>query len=238
MLKIALDGGHGLRTAGKRCLKSLDPKETREWWLNDRVCDYIEAELAKYDGCQLLRVDDFDDGSTDVPLATRTDKANAWGADVYISVHHNAGVNGRAAGGIVVYTHPKASAASDSWRDDLYAALIRHTGLRGDRVSPKLKENYHVLRETEMPAVLLELGFMDSSTDVPIILTDAHAQKCAAAIVEVLAERGDLTKKDQPQTEKWYRVQVGAFRVKANAERLKAELVGKGYTDAFITEKV
>ena len=47
-----------------------------------------------------------------------------------------------------------------------------------------------------MPAVLLELGFMDSKVDTPIILTDEHAVECAEAIVEVLAEKGGLTKKE------------------------------------------
>ena len=37
---LALDAGHYLATPGKRCLKSLDPKQTREWILNDRVTRY------------------------------------------------------------------------------------------------------------------------------------------------------------------------------------------------------
>ena len=45
MFKLVLGAGHDINTAGKRCLKSLDPSETREWWLNDRVCDYIERYL-------------------------------------------------------------------------------------------------------------------------------------------------------------------------------------------------
>ena len=50
MLKIALTAGHYLETAGKRCLKSLDKNETREWVLNDRICDKIEAKLKAYSG--------------------------------------------------------------------------------------------------------------------------------------------------------------------------------------------
>ena len=46
MAKIAIDAGHGLKTAGKRCLKSLDKNETREWVLNNRVsvalADYLD----------------------------------------------------------------------------------------------------------------------------------------------------------------------------------------------------
>lgn len=234
MFKIALGAGHGINTAGKRCLKSLDPNETREWWLNDRVCDYVESYLKEYEGYSLLRLDDSDDGAENVALATRTSEANEWGADFYLSVHHNAGINGGSGGGIVVYTHPKSSAASKEWQAELYEALIEYTGLRGNRTAPKATSNLFELRTTSMPAVLLELGFMDSSTDVPVILTNEHAQACAKAIVEVIVRRGGLTKKAKAP-EALYRVQLGAFSKKENAEKLAAELKAKGYP-VYITK--
>lgn len=228
MFKIALGAGHGINTAGKRCLKSIDPNETREWWLNDRICDYVESYLKSYEGYELLRLDDSDDGAENVPLATRTQHANKWGADFYLSVHHNAGINGGSGGGIVVYTHPNASKVSDAWAADFYDALIAHTGLKGNRKAPLLKENYYVLRTSAMPAVLLELGFMDSTTDVPIILTNEYAEKCARAIVEVIVRRGKLTKK-AAEPDPVYKVQLGAFSNKDNADRMAAELKAKGY---------
>ena len=232
--KIALGAGHGMGTAGKRCMKELDPKETREWWLNDRICDLVESGLKDYEGYQLLRLDDSDDGKDDVALETRTKKANAWGADFYLSVHHNAGVEGGEGGGIVAITHPKSSKESVAWRDGLYDALIAETGLKGNRASPKTTSNLWVLRETDMPAVLLELGFMDSATDVPIILSDAYAKSCARAIVKVLAQRGKLTKK-AVTNDALYRVQLGAFGNKENAEKLRKELEAKGY-QSYITK--
>lgn len=234
MFKIALGAGHGMGTAGKRCLKPLDPKETREWFLNDRICDYIEAMLKDYEGYSLLRLDDSDDGKDDVALEKRTNKANDWGADFYLSIHHNAGVNGGSGGGIVAITHPKSSKASVEWRDAMYDALIDETGLKGNRATPKTTSDLWVLRETKMPAVLLELGFMDSSTDVPVILSYEYAQGCARAIVKVLAERGKLTKK-AVKNDVLYRVQVGAFASKTNAEKLLKELKAKGY-QAYITK--
>ena len=237
MFKIALGAGHGLHTPGKRCLKALDPDETREWQLNDRICDYIESALKEYDGYSLLRLDDSDDGEENVLLSVRTSKANEWNADFYLSVHHNAGINGGSGGGIVAYMHPGASAVTKAWRDELYDALIAHTGLKGNRSTPKATGNYQVLRETKMPAVLLELGFMDSKTDVPIILTNKYAQQCAAAIVEVLVKRGGLTKKAPlSPAATLYRVQVGAFANKANAEKLSEELRSKGYP-TYITRE-
>lgn len=230
MFKIALGAGHGSNTAGKRCLKSLDPNETREWWLNDRICDYVESYLKDYEGYDLLRLDDSDDGANDIALATRTNKANAWGADFYLSIHHNAGVNGGSGGGICAYSYTNGSQASHQWRDDLYLALIAKTGLKGNRSNPTLTGGFYVLRYTNMPAVLLELGFMDSKTDVPIILTNDYAQKCARAIVDVLVKRGGLTKKAvSTDSDTMYRVQLGAFSSKANAEALAKELKAKGY---------
>lgn len=223
MFKIALGAGHGINTPGKRCHKELDPNETREWWLNDRICDHVESLLKDYEGYSLLRLDDSDDGKENPELAERVGRANSWGADFYLSVHHNAGVKGGKGGGIVVFSHPNASKASVEWRDALYDALIDHTGLKGNRATPKATSDLYVLRKTTMPAVLLELGFMDSRTDVPVILTDKYAQNCAKAIVEVLVERGGLTKKVK------YRVQVGAFGKKANADKLAADLKAKGY---------
>ena len=84
-----------------------------------------------------------------------------------------------------------------------------------------------------MPAVLLELGFMDSSVDAPIILTDTFADQCAAAIVHVIAQRAKLPRKVEPTP--LYRVQVGAFNQRQNAEALLKKLKEAGYSDAFIT---
>ena len=75
--------------------------------------------------------------------------------------------------------------------------LIQLTGLKGNRAEPLSTANFQILRQTKMPAVLLELGFMDSSTDVPVILTDAYAKICAQAIVNVIASREGLKKKQE-----------------------------------------
>ena len=192
--KIALTAGHYMGTPGKRCMKKLDPNQTREWWLNNRVADKIENLLKGYTGWELLRTDDTT-GKKNVSLRKRTDAANKFKADFYLSIHHNAGIKGGSGGGVVAFVYTKASAESGAWQKALYKALIDATGLKGNRSNPTPKKNLHEVRETDMPAVLLELGFMDSKTDVPIILTDAYADKCAGAIVKVLVEKGKLEKK-------------------------------------------
>ena len=229
MFKIAINAGHYLKTAGKRCMKKLDKNETREWVLNDRICDKIEQKLKDYDGYKLLRVDD-PTGATDVSLTNRCKKANAFNADFYLSIHHNAGVNGGNGGGIVAYTYTNVDAKTASWQKDLYNACVKHTGLKGNRATPLAKSNLAECRQTNMPAVLMECGFMDSATDVPVILTDDFADKIATACVEVIAKKGNLTKK--PTAPK-YRVQVG-FAEKADAEKLVDKLKKDGYTAVIL----
>ena len=194
MYKIALNAGHGLNTAGKRCLASLDPNETREWQLNSRICNKIEDKLKAYDGYELIRLDDTT-GKTDIALKTRTNKANEFGADFYLSIHHNAGVNGGNGGGIIAIVYNKVDNTTLNYQKALYDSLIKHTGLKGNRSQPLQKQDLHEVRESKMPAVLLECGFMDSAYDVPIILTDKFADQVATACVEVLVSKGGLTEK-------------------------------------------
>ena len=227
-MRIALTAGHYIGTSGKRCIKSLDKNETREWVLNNRICEKIESKLTAYDGYSLIRTDDRN-GQTDVSLKARVDKANTFNADIYISIHHNAGINGGSGGGAMVYVSQNASKIALEWQKELYDRIITHTALKGNRANPCASASLYECRETKMPAVLVECGFMDSKTDVPIILTDAFADKVATAIVEVIAARGNLPKKAQ----KFHRVQVGAFQDRQRAERLRDELKSKGY-DAFI----
>ena len=207
--KIALSAGHGRYTAGKRCLKSLDPKETREWVLNSRIADKVENLLKSYTGYELLRLDDRS-GVIDVSLSKRSQSANNFKADFYLAIHSNAGVNGGKGGGIMAFVYTKPSAESLEWQKDLYNELIKQTGLKGNRSVPMAKANLHECREPYMPAVLLELGFMDSSTDVPIILTEKFANQCAKAIVAVIAKRGKLVKKKAESAFVPYKVRVTA----------------------------
>ena len=227
--RIALTAGHYLNTAGKRCLKSLDPNETREWVLNDRIADKVEKLLQNYTGWELIRTDDTT-GKKDVSLAARANAANNFKADIYLSIHHNSGIDGGKGGGIVAYIYTNPSTGSVEWQQALYDALIAHTGLKGNRATPLARANFYEVRETDMPAVLLELGFMDSQTDVPIILSEAYADKCAVAILEVLVKKGNL----EPKPTKLYHVQVFAGS-KTGAEAMVKKLKAAGF-DAIIKE--
>ena len=187
---ICIDAGHCLSTPGKRCLKSIDLNETREWVLNSRVANKLEAILAGY-SCQTMRVDDVT-GQRAVTLSQRVAAANRARADVYLSIHHNAGINGGSGGGIVSYVAPGHQRQSEVVRDAVYRYTVAATGLRGNRAQPLAEQSLYVLNYTTMPATLIELGFMDSTTDTPIILTERFADEAAAGLAAALVEVYDL----------------------------------------------
>jgi len=238
MFKIALDAGHGLYTPGKRVLKSLDAKETREWFLNDRICDLIEKKMASYGGYEILRVDDTT-GAVDVSLSKRVTAANTWGADFYLSVHHNAGINGGSGGGIISIVYTDASSESLRYQKIIYDELIKATGLKGNRSVPCPKQNLYVCRETKMPSVLVECGFMDSSTDVPVILTEKFADECAEGLVAALVKIGGLELKEKGSADVVTFVDIeGHYAEKAIIDLARMGIV-KGVTDTeFSPEKM
>ena len=189
---IAIDAGHGMGTSGKRCLKSIDPLQTREWFLNDRIADIVEEDLRKNYDCIVLRVDDTT-GAKDISLSARVKTANSAKADIYISIHHNAGINGGAGGGTVVYYYNDAQMRAKAQR--LYTAVVGSTGLIGNRSSKVIANGFYVIKHTTMPAFLLENGFMDSTHDTPILLTATHAKKTAQGIIDFLVTELKLVKK-------------------------------------------
>lgn len=233
--KIALSAGHGRNTYGKRCDKKIDPNETREWVLNSRIAEKVETLLnANYDGFELLRVDDRT-GEKDIALKKRAKAANDFEADIYIAIHHNAGVKRGYGGGIVVYIQSKPTWDEVELQTEMYESLIAHTGLKGNRATPKSRANFTECTAPKATAALLELGFMDSRTDVPIILSEDYARECAAAIVGVLVTRGKLTEKGET-TEKVEQPKAPeekpASMVNDYAEEKTAELKGKYMVDS------
>ena len=191
-LRIALDAGHGLYTAGKRVPAYLDDNCTREWQLNDRICDILEENLKYYD-CEVLRVDDTS-GHVDVSLASRVYSANKFNADVYLSIHHNAGIAGGTGGGTVVF-YANNSLERRGQAQYLYDKVVDETGLVGNRSQKVVYKTYYVITHTKCPAFLLENGFMDSRTDINIILSEDHAHKTVNGIMLWLINCWRLEKK-------------------------------------------
>lgn len=179
MVKIAIDAGHGMNTAGKRT-----PSGEREWSFNNKVAIAAMAKLNTYQNVQILRLDDAT-GKTDVPLKTRTDRANAWNADALVSCHHNA-YKGKwgSHGGVETYTYPGASQNSRDVATLVHPLVVKAMVLR-DR--GKKTMNLHMLRESKMPAILVEGGFMDSTTDIIALRSDQKLKAQGEAIGQGLA---------------------------------------------------
>lgn len=221
MFKLALNAGHWDGTT-RGVPASLSPNNhPNEWRLNDKVCDKIQTLLKAYDGIEVLRIDDTT-GKVFVEDVDRYGKANKWGANFYLGIHHNGGIGGGSGGGIVAFTYLKPTAEETAWQKDLYNALIKETGLKGNRATPLAKADLFECRETKMPSVLLELGFMDSKTDIKYILASDWADKCAKAIVSVIVARAKLKKKVTKEVFKKGEKSLGVYSSKVVLSIAKA----------------
>ena len=236
---IALDAGHYNDTPGKRCLKRIDPNETRERFLNARMAEHVEELLKAYD-CEVMRCDDRT-GKTDPSLSERAARANRAGAGAFISIHHNAGINGGKGGGICVYAAENASKTSLTLQRAVYDETVKRTGLKGNRATPLPVANFTVIYKAHMPAVLGEFGFMDSTVDTPIILTDDFSVKCAQGIVAALVKTFGIKKKSEQEKNDMVRYKTIDEIPLGYREETK-ELIGlgfNGYSDnrgLYVTE--
>lgn len=231
MLKIAIDAGHYKGTPGRRCLAALDPAQTGEWELNRRVADKLETLLAGYD-CQVLRVDDRT-GDKLVDLGDRVAAANGWPADVYLSIHHNAGIKGGSGGGCVVYTAPGCQAKSKAIQKAVYGAVVSRTGLVGNRANPMMERGLYVLRRTRMPAILIECGFMDSSTDVPVILGPYFAAQVADGLLAALVEVFNLSERKEVRERMSYTKRGNTHVVEVPVRDFAVRLVNRAKKTAY-----
>lgn len=208
---LALSAGHYKYTAGKRCAKSLDPNETREWVLNDRIADKLEKILANYDGIKILRLDDTT-GETAISIQDRAKASDNANADFYLAIHHNAGINLGTGGGVVVYHYP--TGRNQEQAKQLYNDVISMNGLKGNRSKPiQSTTSLYEVSAPKADAILLENGFMDSRTDTPIILTESFADKTAQGLAKFFVDYWKLTKKsgdsdNTPAQTEGYKVQV------------------------------
>ncbi len=229
MFKIAYCAGHYLQTPGKRVPAALDGEQTREWVLNDRVADAFARAAQDYDGVVLLRTDD-PTGSTDISIRSRTDKANTWDADLYIDMHHNAGINLGTGGGVEAFCNP-GSEKGRKYRDAIYEAVIAAGGLKGNRAQPLQEKAFDSLRLTTMPAVLIEYGFMDSATDWPVIRQLEYSRKVAEATMAAVAKLAGLQKKTKDENEEVCEVELKVLKRGSRGDSVRAMqrlLIGEG----------
>ncbi|QPK89714.1 N-acetylmuramoyl-L-alanine amidase [Bacillus velezensis] len=242
---IALDDGHGMQTPGKRSpiLPSGKKSETGNFMheneFNRAVVKYLDAEL-KRNGFSTLLVAPTD---ADTPLSTRTNTANAKGADIYISIHANANTGQFGNwGGIETYTYPNGE--SRKLGNIVHKHMLKGSPLQDRKVRDG--SGLWVIRKTRMPAILVECGFMDSHKDIEYLLSDAYRRECAREICQGVCEyygvnykaeaKKETPKKTEPKDKKngdLYRVVVGSFKDKDGAEKRQKELKAKK-VDSFL----
>lgn len=176
-MKIAIDDGHGMETAGKRTPAFSDGSVMRENEFNRAVVSYLHDELIRNGFSVVLTAPE----DCDTSLSTRVDRANDAHADYFVSVHANAFGNGwNDANGVESFVHALNDAKTTSLARCVQHELVRETGLRdrGVKENPTL----YVLRKTTMPAVLCECGFMTNVIEAKLLKSDAYRKKCAVAI--------------------------------------------------------
>lgn len=186
MVKIGLDCGHSQNTKGKQT-----PDGIKEWDLNNQVRKRIVNILKDYD-VEIIHTDN-NEGYTDETLSYRLASYKAEKVDAFISIHHNA-FNGdwNNATGVEVYVDKKATSKDMKLAKCVYDRLVKYTGLKGRGIK---KENFYVINQNAIPAILVEGGFMDGCNDYKIITSDVGQTAYAKAVAEGLIEFLKLKKK-------------------------------------------
>lgn len=192
------------------------------------VCGDI-AELCKAalirNGIDVMLMHDED-------MSTKVFKANAWDADLYIPIHTNA-FNGSVAG-----TRMFCYKGSVNGRKAC-EAIFKYLAPLTPGTSENIKEN-DTLYEVRYPrayTVYIEVDFHDVPNVAKWLIE--HKKEVAEAIAHGVCDYAGVAYKAETKpdsnSDTLYRVQVGAYRVKQNAENMKAKLKAEGY-DAIIVE--
>ncbi len=187
---VYIDPGHGGRDSGA----SYGGVHEKNLALS--VSNKLRENLLKY-GINVLMTRT---GDYDVDFKTeRSRMTNASNADLFISIHFNAtGAGVSNATGIETYwyqydpeyqpkinkemhNNPTRLAESDILANKVQESLIKETGAvnRGVR-----RETFAVLRETAIPAILVELGFMDNPSELQVIKQDSYHTRLAKALAQ------------------------------------------------------
>ena len=190
-MKIIIDAGHGgvspfnneYVTAGKRMVKD---GITFYEGVNNRIVSSLIVSALQEKGHTVFYNDTWDD----TPLTGRVHDANKLNPDFLISIHSDAFGNGKdwhPANGIGTYIYTKASKRSEMLADSLNNSLIcNFEGLAKNRGIKKV--NFYILKNTNCPAVLLELGFHTNKDEVQKMQTIEWREKIVKSIVEAIEE--------------------------------------------------
>ncbi|MFH0070694.1 N-acetylmuramoyl-L-alanine amidase [Peribacillus sp. NPDC056705] len=179
MIKIFIDAGHGGTDPGAvgNGLKEKD--------LTLKIATMVKSMLEDYKD---VSVKMSRTGDTYPSLSARTKAANEWGANIFLSIHINAG----GGTGYEDYIYTSASAKSKEYQSTIHTEIMKLIDMK-DR--GKKSANYQVLRTSSMPAVLTESGFIDHAGDAAKLKTSMFIENLAKGHVNGLVKAFKLKKK-------------------------------------------
>lgn len=121
----------------------------------------------------MIRTDD-----TYVSLEDRVRIANEKACKLFISIHNNSFTDS-AQGGILTTYNPYSPIGKEI--AEIMQSKISDVGMRDRAIMPR--PNLYVLRHTDMPSLLLEIGFISNKKDLALLTDTNFQQKCAQQIV-------------------------------------------------------
>ncbi|MEH7307871.1 N-acetylmuramoyl-L-alanine amidase [Neobacillus drentensis] len=188
-------------------------------------------------------------------LAQRSSAANAWDADFFLAIHINSADSSAQGYEDFIYNGVSNSSKAAKYQDIIHAEVIKVNQLK-DR--GQKKANFHVIRETNMPSLLTENGFINNKHDAELMKNAAWQQKVAQGHVNGIAKSFGLKRKATKETPKTttapktsttpkttqsgtktvYTVYVGSYKSKENAQDRVTELKKKNIKSSIITTKI
>ena len=168
---------------------------------------------------------------TYVSLEDRTEQANRAQADWFISIHRNSFANAEASG-VEVWIYPTKDAETNRGAKEVLDEIVQ-AGVQKNRGVKK--GDYHVCRETKMPAMLIEMGFITNATDNQLFDSrfEQYAKAIAKGICKAAGTEWNEKTASADQADTVYRVQVGAYSKKENADSMLKKIEAAGF-DGFI----
>lgn len=160
---VCIDPGHGGSQPGAVSGNTYESDINLTIALEMR--DYLEGISAPYPTFDVVMTRTTD---TDVSLGDRADIANDANADAFISIHCNSFTSSSVRGTTARYPNNHDMALSEDLGNELIEAI---TPSPLPKHSDAQYQNLQVLRETNMPATLMECGFMSNSEDLDILTT-------------------------------------------------------------------
>lgn len=186
MSRIFLDPGHGGEDPGASRYGLREKDLTLE--IAKRIQKYLNDNYTGHT-IKLSRTTD-----KYLTLTQRTNMANTWGADFFMSIHINAG--GGTGYEDFIYNTLSDSSSTAKMRDIAHAENAKEQSFWRNR--GKKKANFAVLRQTKMPAMLTENGFIDTKSDADKLKLNAYLDKIAKGHAVGLAKILKLKKKAKP----------------------------------------